>query len=123
MDPATVMKTLADVEADLAIRQVELESIADEKVRVQRDMDKTMARATVVAQGASKEIRQSNALLAVVTSGSDLYERLTNLDARYESLKAAMRALETRASIGQSILRALTNEANRSSRDPAWSQS
>ena len=123
MDPATIMKTLADIEADLAIRQVELESIADEKVRVQRNMDKTMARAVVVAQGSSKEIRQSNALLAVITSGSDLYERLTNLDARYESLKVAMRALETRASIGQSILRALTNETNRSSRDPAWSQS
>lgn len=120
MDPATVMGRLWEIETDLAERQVDLEAVAESLARTKRDWDYRMAKALVVAQGASAEVRRANALLAIVAGEDDIYERLTDEEAKYGALKAAMGSLEARASIGQSILRSLTQEANRANVSPAW---
>lgn len=122
MDPAAVIRRLADIEMELALKQPFFEQAADDLARCRKEWDHRMARALVVAEGASKEVRESNALLAILASGDDLYDRLTDAEARHAAVKAATSSLQARASIGQSILRALTQEQTRSNLQPAWSQ-
>lgn len=122
MDPATVMGRLWEIENDLAEKQVELEQLAEDLARTRRDWDRRMAMAVTIANGNSKEIREANSLLAIIATGDGIYEKLTDEEARFGGLQAAMRSLEKRASIGQSILRALTQEAFRSNSEPAWSK-
>lgn len=122
MDPATVMDRLWSIEEELGTKQPWYEEAADTLVRVKREWDKRMAQALVVADGSSKDQRESQALLAIVAAEDDLYERLTDAEAKHNALRAVTASLSARASIGQSILRALTNEVNRSSRDPQWSR-
>lgn len=123
MDPASVIRRLAEIEGSLALKQGFFESAADDLARSRRDWDRRMAGALVAADGSSKEIRESNALLAILATedGLKLYERLTDAEARHNAVKAAVNSLSARASIGQSILRSLTNEAQRSAMQPAWS--
>lgn len=106
--PAAVMGRLAEIESDLAGRQNEYEDVADKLARVKREWDKRMATALVGAKGSSKELREAEALLAILAAGDDIYERLTDAEARYSALKVVTGSLSERASIGQSILKAQT---------------
>jgi hypothetical protein len=94
---AAVLERLEAIEHDLANRQNALESAAMNWYRAKRDKEKARAIAFLGATG-------------TVAERSAIADSLTALDGRdeeaeYEALKAVVRVLETRASIGQSILR------------------
>ncbi len=96
--PSAVMARLAEIENDLAIRQQTLESAGMEWFKAKRDREKARAEAFLGAEG-------------TVAERSAIADRQTALDGRdseaeWEAVRAVVRVLETRASIGQSLLRA-----------------
>jgi hypothetical protein len=95
--PGPTLRRLAEIENDLAIRQNSLEDAARKWFVLKRDRERDYAIEFMRAEG-PVEARKSAALK--VTSHIGALE-----EAEWESLKAVIRVLETRASIGQSILR------------------
>lgn len=95
--PGAVIARLEEIENDLAIRQGALESAAQSWYRLKRDKEKARALAFIDAEGTVAE-RQAIADRETALMGKEE-------EALYEALKAVVRTLETRASIGQSILR------------------
>jgi hypothetical protein len=105
LTPAIVLSRLAEIEEDLGHRQLAFEEAAEGFYRAKRDFELELATARLDAQGTVQE-RADRALLSLAKG--DTYKRLIISEASYEGAKAAMRTLETRASIGQSILRSQT---------------
>ena len=103
--PGAVVDRLDEIERDLANRQPEYEQAADDRARLVRDWDKRLAIHQRTAKGSNSEVRKAVALASAIEQ-DDLYERLKDAEARFEALRVVMRTLETRATIGQSILRA-----------------
>lgn len=105
--PSPVIGRLEELEQDLGSRQNELETAARDKARLIRDWEKRLAIARLAAKGSDAESRKAQALITAIESdGGELYEQLTDAESRYEALKAVTRVIETRLSVGQSILRA-----------------
>lgn len=102
-DPAAVMARLEEIEHDLALRQNELEEAAFCWFKAKRDREKQRAEAFLGAEGTVAQ-REALADLEAANVGAEH-------EASYEALKAVCRVLETRASIGQSILRAQSRVA------------
>ncbi|MBA3688440.1 MAG: hypothetical protein H0W81_06400 [Chloroflexi bacterium] len=100
-DPATVLARLDEIEHDLAHRQNALESAARKWIVAKRDKEKAKALVFLQADG-SVAARQAQADRATALDGKDE-------EAEYVALKAVVDVLGTRASIGQSILRAMGN--------------
>lgn len=100
-----IQRRLEEIEQDLAIRQADFEVAANEKHRLVRDFELRHARAYLAAAGATATEKKARALEALAASDDGIYEKLMDAEGRYEGLKAAIRTLETRASIGQSLLR------------------
>lgn len=96
--PNAVMARLAEIENDLANRQNLLEEAALDWYRAKRDREKARAVQFLSAEGTVAE-RQAIADRETATDGKQE-------EALYESLRAVVRTLETRASIGQSLLKA-----------------
>lgn len=95
--PAAVMNRLAEIENDLANRQGAYEAAATAWFKAKRDKEHKRAVAFIEATG-------------TVAERSAVADRDTSMvgaedEALWEALKAVVRTLETRASIGQSILR------------------
>lgn len=103
--PGAVLERLAEIEEDMANRQTEYQQAADDRARLTRDWDKRLAIYQRTAKGPNSEVRKAVALGAAIDH-DNLYERLTDAEGRFEALRVVMRTLETRATIGQSILRA-----------------
>lgn len=95
--PQQVQERLEQIDHDLAARMPALEAAALGWFRRKRDREKTWAQAYVQAEGPA-HVRKAQADLAVATVG-------ISEEAEYEALKAVVRVLETRATIGQSLLR------------------
>lgn len=95
--PGAVLARLEEIEQDLAIRQGAFEAAALAWFRVKRDKEKQRAVAFLRAEGTVAErsalAESETALIGV------------NEEALYEAMRGVMRTLETRASIGQSVLR------------------
>lgn len=104
-NPQLVVERLVAIEEDLETRQGEYEQAADDRARTVRDWDKRLATHQKTAKGPNADSRKAFALVAAIEQ-DELYERLTDAEARFDALRVVMRTLETRASIGQSILRA-----------------
>lgn len=102
--PGLVMRRLEEIEADLALKQNELEDAAMAMARAKRDHEREYAMAFVATEGTQEE-RKAKARLAL-KQDAHYAEAL----GRWEGIKAVVRTLETRASIGQSVLRAQTRE-------------
>lgn len=102
---AGVLGRLAEIEHDLEERQIDYENAARQKFLLTRDWDKRLAIARGRANGSDAEARKAAALV-MAAAQDDLYDRLQAAEAEYEALKVVTKTLETRASIGQSILRA-----------------
>lgn len=100
-----VIERLEAIEQDLGSRQGEYEKAADDRARLVRDWDKRLAIHQRTAKGPNADSRKAIALSTAIEQ-DDLYERLKDAEARYDSLKVVMRTLETRATIGQSLLKA-----------------
>jgi hypothetical protein len=95
--PHAVQARLCEIENDLAIRQGALEAAARAWFIAKRDREKARAVAFLRAQGT---VAERNALADEQTAVDGKHA-----EAEWEALKAVCRVLETRASIGQSILR------------------
>lgn len=95
--PQAVINRLAEIEHELAIRQNVLEEVAMNWYRAKRDKEKARAVAFLRAEGTVAE-RQARADEETAIDGVEV-------EAEYESVKAVVRVLETRASIGQTLLR------------------
>lgn len=115
MTPDQIMKRLGDIEADLADRTQKLETAADEWFKAKRDREHKRAKAFL-------ETKASGTTVAEAEATADRDTCLIGLDAeaRYEALKAVVRVLETRASIGQSLLRAHTAAGWSQGQQPQW---
>jgi hypothetical protein len=96
-DPGLVVNRLEQIDRDLANRLNELEAAALAWYRVKRDKEKARAEAFIAASGTVAERQavadRDTALIGVAE------------EADWEALRAVVRVLETRATIGQSILR------------------
>ena len=95
--PQQVQARLEEIEHDLALRQNTLEAAAWTWFKVRRDKEREWAKAYIAASGPVHE-RKAHADLAVATIG-------VTEEAEYEAVKAVVRLLEARATIGQSLLR------------------
>src|SRR5581483_5134585 len=94
--PYAVMERLAEIEADLAEKQNEFEAAALAWFKAKRDREHDLAVEFARSVGSPTERR---VVAAGATSGKG-----RDAEANYEALKGVVRVLETRASIGQSIL-------------------
>jgi hypothetical protein len=103
-NPGLVMRRLAEIENDLAERQNEYEQAADDRARLVRDWERRIATATAQAKGGDANARKQAALVMAATQ-DDLYDRLKDAEARFAALHAVVKVLETRSTIGMSILR------------------
>lgn len=97
--PSVVIERLEAIERDLAGRQNALEAAAMAWFRAKRDREHARAVTFLSATGCT--VAERNAIAERETSLLGVDE-----EASYEALRGVMRVLETRASIGQSILRA-----------------
>lgn len=102
--PGPVMARLDAIENDLAERQNEYEDAAGAKFRLVRDWEKRLAVASATAKGGDANARKQAALV-MAASQDDLYDRLTTAESDYAAVHAAVRVLETRATIGMAILK------------------
>lgn len=105
LSPAEIMERLEGIEKDLATRQNEYEQAAEDRHKLVRDFEMRIAQGSLAAHGTTATEKKWRAMEAVAVNG-DLYTRLTEAEGKYEGLKAVVRVLEQRASIGQSLLRA-----------------
>jgi hypothetical protein len=96
--PSAVLERLEAIDQDLAMRQNLLEAAARAWFIAKRDREKARAVAFLKATG-TVAVRQATADEQTALDGK-------HEEAEFEALKAVVRVLETRASIGQSILRA-----------------
>ena len=97
LSPAQIIERLEQIEEDLANRQNEVGWAAELWYRAKRDREKARAEAFLSAEGTVAE-RQAVADRETALEGKEE-------EATYESLKAVVRVLETRASIGQTLVR------------------
>jgi hypothetical protein len=103
LTPGQIVERLEQIEADLAVRQSKGETAAENFYRAKRDYELAFAIKFMDATGTATE-RKQKAIKAMQDDPAhfDLIEH----EGAYEGWKAATRTLETRASIGQSLLRA-----------------
>jgi hypothetical protein len=111
-DPGLVLRRLEEIQADMAERQNEYEQAADDRARALRDWDKRLAICHAkFAVGTDAASRKANALMRAIEQ-DDLYERLSDAEARYEALKVVMKNLESQSMIGMAILRSQGSAPN-----------
>jgi hypothetical protein len=99
LSPAQIIERLEAIEQDLGERQLEYEQTAEQWTRDKREQAKAWATAYMESPGAQVTDRKAAAIQASEHIGEDS-------EARYVALKAAVGVLETRATIGQSLLKA-----------------
>jgi hypothetical protein len=95
--PAMVQRRLEEIDCDLGERQNALEEAALEWFRSKRDREKARAESFLTAEGTVDEL---NAIADRATA--DLGREH---EAQYESQRAVVRVLDTRAAIGMAILK------------------
>jgi hypothetical protein len=93
------MARLDEIERDLAHRQNALEAAGRSWFVAKRDREKRRAEVFLTSEGTVAE-RSARADVATALDGKDA-------EAEWEALRAVVRVLETRASIGQSLLRSM----------------
>jgi hypothetical protein len=96
--PSVVMARLEEIDRDLAERQNRLEEAAMRWYRAKRDRERARAEAWLAAEGTVAERNAVADRETALMGASD--------EASYEALKSVVRVLDTRASIGQSLLKA-----------------
>jgi hypothetical protein len=103
LTPAQIIERLESIEQDLSDRQSKGETAAENFYRAKRDYELAYATAFMQAKGSPTE-RKAAATKALERDPAHF--ALMENEGAYEGWKAATRTLETRASIGQSLLRA-----------------
>ena len=99
-DPGAVMDRLAEIENDLAQRQNPYEEAARKWYGAQRELVRRKAEKLLSSEAASvTEKKAEGDLAAFDVEGA-------SAEGEYEALRAAVKVLEIRATIGMSILKA-----------------
>lgn len=99
-NPAAVMARLAEIEDSLARRQNAYEEAARSWYGAQREIGRRKAQKLLASdKGSVTEKKAEGDVAAYDVEGAAA-------EAEYEALKAAVKVLETRATIGMSILKA-----------------
>lgn len=110
MNPIEVLDRLGAIETDLSERMLGYADCARVHAFAKRDFERRYAEEYVKADRELKvDDRKAVATLALVKDGT--WKALVLAEAALEAHKATFRVLETRASVGQSLLRALTQES------------
>lgn len=94
---------LEAIEADIGARQAKGEQAAERFYRAKRDFELEFAKAYVSAKGGPTDRKQA---ATFAMEKHETYFTLLESEGAYEGWKAAMKALETRATIGMSLLKA-----------------
>lgn len=97
--PDRIMDRLREIEEDLSVRQNALESAARKWFILKREREKDRAVAFMRAAGTVAE-RNAQADMECALTGHEE-------EAEWEALRSVVRVLDTRASIGQSLLKAM----------------
>ncbi len=97
LSPAQLMERLEGIEQDLADRQNAFGSAAEDWYRAKRDKEHAKAVAYLKAEGTVGE-RTAHADEQTALDGKEA-------EAEFEALKAVVRVLETRATIGMALLK------------------
>jgi len=100
-NPVAVMARLAEIEDDLAIRQNLYEQAAGDWFTAQREIKRQWATALLASKAGTVAEKKAAADLAVATCPG------AERESEYVALKAVLGVLETRATIGMSILKAM----------------
>lgn len=108
MNPAEILQRLDAIERDLAERQNEFATAAGKRARLVREVEHSTAVEYARAEGNTTDRRM--AANATVGDSQD-YKDLTAAEAAYEAGKAAVNVLQTRATIGQTLLRTMREAA------------
>ena len=114
-----IIERLEEIEADLGERQNEYEAAADDVRRLAREFQLREAHAFMAAKGDTATERKAKATIALAAAEDGIWERMGAAEGRYEGLRAAVRVLEQRGTIGMSLLKAQTREAGP---QPQWSR-
>lgn len=105
-----ILGRLEEIEQDLADRQEGFEQAAKDFHTLTRDYALREARTALNTKAATATEKKWRAADAIAAAEDDLYERLSEAEGAYEGYKAAIRVLEQRASIGQSLLKQAAQE-------------
>jgi hypothetical protein len=100
-----ILARLEEIDRDLEARQTDGEEAAEAFRRTAREMELRLAKGRLAASGDTQTEKKDRALVAIAASEDDLYERHSQAEAAYEGLKAAIKVLEVRTGIGQSLLK------------------
>jgi len=106
-DPGSIAQTLADIDTDLADRMNDIESSARSYFRAKRDYEYEFAQERLRFKMSSEKLTQTDLDNKTVVElyNKESYKTLVVAESDYEAAKAAIRVLETRVGIGQSLLR------------------
>lgn len=97
-----IIQRLESIEADIETRQSKGEESAEAFYRAKRDYELAYAKQFVSMDGSPMEKKQ---WATAALEKDSAYYALKESEGAYEGWKAAMRALEARTTIGQSLLR------------------
>lgn len=122
LDYAGVLDRLSEIDVDLGNRQNAYEEAAEDYYRLIRDFEKRMAQTKALSKAKTETAKKDEALIAIAAADDNLYEDLTTAQSKYEAQRAALRVLEARLSIGQSLLKAMQREAPQTGAQPQWSR-
>lgn len=100
MNPADLIARLEQIDQDLAVRQAALEQAAAGWMRQKRDREKQHAEAFLTAKAGGMTVAEASAVADRDTALIGL-----EAEAEFEALKRVVAVLETRASIGQTLVR------------------
>lgn len=107
-DPAAILRTLQEIEQDLADRQNDFAKAAGDRARLEREVEYEQALAYQKAPGNTTDRREA---AKVRVGESQNYKDLTAAESTYDACKAAIGVMETRVSIGQSLLKSMREAA------------
>lgn len=112
-----IVTRLEEIEEALAELDFEQDHPAAVYFRAKRDFEFAEAQAYLRTEGTVDE-RRKRTILQMYQSED--YKRFVVAEARYEAHKARTRLLETRSSIGMSLLKAAVREAPQVGPQPQW---
>jgi hypothetical protein len=113
-----ILERLGTIESELGNRAADGDEAAQSYYDTKRDFELAWAQKYMQVQGTVEE-RKQKTIQALWKS--DDYVKYVKAQGDYEGWKAATRVLETRASILQSLLKAVTAEAKQTGPQPQWS--
>lgn len=110
-DPAAILRTLQEIEEDLANRQNDFSKAAGDRARLEREVEYAEAVAYQRAKVTGGNTTDARAAAKAAVGNSQEWKDLTAAESTYDACKAAIGVMETRVSIGQSLLKSMREAA------------